>query len=367
MDAGPGDVVTRPPGGRTRRVSVRTALHWVVFAAALGYLAYQVPPLLRAAHAEAGHVGDLHWGWAVAGALLGLAAVAAYGELHRDLLAVGGAHVPGGTVQSITFAQNAIGNTIPVVGGAAGIGYAISRFTRRGADPALASWATLLAGLLTTLSLVALAAAALGATGRLPLLPCLLAVAAVCGGAVALWTAGTHPTVLRAVLLPAFRLSRFIPGQCAVCREHRAADVVGLTDRISTRLSLLRPSRWQWARLLGISVLTWVLDFGDLAASSAAALDRLPWPALVWGFVIVQGSIALQVLPGGAGLAEVGLLGALLAAGAPAGPAAATVLLYRAGSWLLPCLVGWVVYGVQIHLLHARPHRHGLSPAAATG
>jgi uncharacterized membrane protein YbhN (UPF0104 family) len=73
------------------------------------------------------------------------------------------------------------------------------------------------------------------------------------------------------------------------------------------------------------------------------------------------------VLPGGAGLAEVGLLGALLAAGAPAGPAAATVLLYRTGSWLLPCLVGWVTYGVQIHLMRARPHRHRLSPAAATG
>jgi uncharacterized membrane protein YbhN (UPF0104 family) len=185
--------------------------------------------------------------------------------------------------------------------------------------------------------------------------------------AVGLWTTATHPRVLRAVLRPAFRLSRRIPGQCPVCRDGRAADVAGLTERISTRLALLRPSRLQWAQLIAVAVLTWVLDFGDLVASSAAALGQVPWSALVWGFVIVQGSIALQVLPGGAGLAEVGLLGALVASGAAAGPAAITVLLYRAGSWLVPSILGWMAYGVHIHLTLPHPHRHRLAPAASTG
>jgi uncharacterized membrane protein YbhN (UPF0104 family) len=229
----------------------------------------------------------------------------------------------------------------------------------------VASWAVLLAGLMTTLTLVGLAATALAATGRLPRTPCILVAFGTAGTAVGLWTAVTHPQVLRAVLRPVLRSSRWIPGQCAVCREGRMADVPGLTDRISTRLALLRPSRRQWAQLITVAVLTWVLDFGDLVASSAAALGAVPWPALVWGFVIVQGSIALQVLPGGAGLAEVGLLGALLASGAPAGAAAVTVLLYRAGSWLLPSILGWIAYGVHIHRTRARPHRHGLTPALA--
>jgi uncharacterized membrane protein YbhN (UPF0104 family) len=172
--------------------------------------------------------------------------------------------------------------------------------------------------------------------------------------------------VLRAVLRPLLSASRWIPGQCPVCREGRVADLRGLTERISTRLALLRPSRPRWAQLLAISVLTWVVDFADLVASSAAALGEIPWSALVWGFVIVQGSIALQVLPGGAGLAEVGLLGALLASGAAAGPAAVTVLLYRAGSWLLPTLLGWIAYGAHIHLTRARPHRHGLAATVST-
>jgi uncharacterized membrane protein YbhN (UPF0104 family) len=293
--------------------------------------------------------------------------VAAYAELHRELLAIGGTPLPGSTVQSITFAENAIGNTVPVVGGAGGLAYAISRFHRRGADPALASWTVLLSGLLTTSTLIVLAAGALGITGRLPRAPCFLVAVGTGAAAVGLWTAATHPRVLRAVLRPLLRASRRIPGQCPVCRDGRAADVRGLAERLSTRLALLRPSRLQWAQLLTVSVVTWVLDFGDLVATSPAALGGVPWSALVWGFVIVQGSIALQVLPGGAGLAEVGLLGALLAAGTAAGPAAVTVLLYRAGSWLLPSLLGWIAYGVHIHLTLPRPHRHHLEPAVFPG
>ena len=364
MDAAPVSGA-RPVAVRTRRrASLRAALHWAVLAAAVGYLAYQLPPLVRSARAQSDRLGDVGWGWAALGALLGIAAVAVYAELHRVLLAIGGARLPAGTVQSITFAENAIGNTIPVVGGAGGLAYAITRFHRRGAEPAVASWAVLLAGLLTTLTLVELAAAGLAVTGRLPRAPCIVVLVGTAAVAVGLWTAATHPPVLRSVLRPLLRAGRWIPGQCPVCREGRAADPEGLTERVSARLALLRPSRGQWVQLLAISLLTWVLDFGDLLASSAAALGTVPVSALVWGFVIVQGSIALQILPGGAGLAEVGLLGALLAAGAPAGPAAITVLLYRAGSWLLPTLLGWAAYGAHIHLTRARPHRHP-APAVA--
>jgi uncharacterized membrane protein YbhN (UPF0104 family) len=371
MDAGRTDGasrVARPRGGaRTRpRVSLGTALHWVLLVVAVGYLAYQLPPLVRSAAAESDRLGEVGWGWATVGVVLGISAVAAYAELHRQLLATGGTPLPSGAVQSITFAQNAIGNTIPVVGGAGGIAYAITRFHRRGADPAAASWAVLLAGLMTTLTLVELAAVALAATGRLPRTPCVIVAAGTVAVGVGMWTAATHRGVLRTVLRPVLHVGQWLPGQCPVCREGRAADLDGLTERISTRLALLRPSRSQWAQLITISLLTWVLDFGDLVASSAATLGRVPMSALVWGFVIVQGSIALQILPGGAGLAEVGLLGALLAAGAPAGPAAVTVLLYRTGSWLLPTLMGWVAYGAHIHLTRPHPHRHGAAPAVAT-
>ena len=84
----------------------------------------------------------------------------------------------------------------------------------------------------------------------------------------------------------------------------------------------------------------------------------MPWTAVTEGFLVVQASIALQVLPGGAGLAEIGLVG-ILASGAPVGAGAVITVVYRSVSWLLPSLLGWVVYAVQIHTLGPPSDRHG--------
>jgi hypothetical protein len=320
---------------------------------ALGWTAYQLPPLLRAAGAEAGVLATLSWGWAVAAALLGLVAVALYAELHRQLLAVGGARPPAATVQSITFAQNAIGNTVPVVGGAGALAYAVGRLRRHGVDAGLATWAVLLAGVLSFFCLVVLGAGALTATGVLPVAGAAVACAGVVAAAAAAWLLATRPAVLHAVCTPWLALRRRLPVSGPA--DERVADA-GLRARsAAARLRLLRPTGGQWLRLLGLSVLTWVLDFAGLAVASAAVPGGVHWSALVQGFLVVQASIALQVLPGGAGLAEVGLLGALLGSGMGAGPAAAVVLIYRTTSWLLPSVLGWFVYGRQLHPLGRRP------------
>jgi uncharacterized membrane protein YbhN (UPF0104 family) len=103
-----------------------------------------------------------------------------------------------------------------------------------------------------------------------------------------------------------------------------------------------------------VCLATWLLDFGDLTAASAAVPHPMHWSGLVVGYLVVQAGIALQVLPGGAGLSDVGLLSALVASGVASGPAAVTVLVYRACSWLIPAVVGWVAYGVNAHLVEPR-------------
>ena len=337
---------------------MKSVLHWLLVTAALAFVAFQAPALVRSALAGGAQLGDLRWHWVAASVVLGLAAVAVYAELHRKLLAVGGAHLPHGLVQSITFAENAIANTVPVVGGAGSLAYAISRFRRRGVDSALAAWAVLLAGVVDTLCLLALAAIALAVVGRLSVPLAMLLVVMVAAGAVGAWALVTHPAVMHALLRPLLWLGRFVPSRCPQCRSFRSADLTGRTNRVAARLALLRPSAPQWSWLVAVTVLSWLLDFANMAAAGAAVLQQVPWPALVVGFLVVQASIALQVLPGGAGLAEVGLLGILLAVGVAPGPAALTVLVYRSSSWLLPAIAGWVAYGVHIHVLRPRPHPH---------
>lgn len=356
----PTDDRVRSSTTRTRGSVARLVLHWLLVAAALGYFAYQVPQLVLSASAGAGEFAGLRWGWVAAAVASNLAAIAVYAELHRELLRVGGARVSVRTTQSITFAGNAISNTVPVVGGAWAVAYAISRFRRRGVDAALASWAVLLAGVLSTICLIALAAIALGVVGRLPAFGAGAVALAVCAAGVGAWVLVTHRALLRVLLRPILSLGRFVPGQCAICRNRRASDIDRFTDKVSGRLARLRPSPLRWSYLVALAVLAWALDFADLVISTVAALGTIPSAALVLGFLAVQASIALQVVPGGAGLAEIGLLGALRSCGVAAGPAAISVLVYRASSWLLPSALGWIIYGLQIHLIRPRPHRHGL-------
>ncbi len=341
---------------------MKTLLHWVLVGAALAYLGYQAPKLIHSADASRSWLADARWEYVALAVAVNLAAVALYGELHRQLLLVGRVRIPVAAVQGITFAQNSITNTVPVVGGAGAIAYAITRFRRWGADPALASWAVLLAGLLTTLWLLVLGAVGLAVAGWLPPAAAGVVVVAIMVGGPAGWLLLTHPTVMRGFLHPVVRLAAHLPHPCTECRSGWADDMEAAVQRGAARIALLRPGALRWLLLLGIAAGTWALDFAGLAASSAAVLPTVPWTALIIGFLLVQVSIVLQVLPGGAGLADIALLSALSGAGVEAGAAAAVVLLYRAASWLLPSVLGWFVYGVQIHVIRPLPHLHG--PAA---
>jgi hypothetical protein len=119
--------------------------------------------------------------------------------------------------------------------------------------------------------------------------------------------------------------------------------------------------------VIAVAILSWFLDFLTLAASATATGTRVPWTVLVVGFLVVQGSIALQILPGGAGLAEAGLLGVLIGAGVAATPAAALVLVYRLISWLGLSVAGWVVYALAPHTGRSRSVRSLPTVTAAQG
>jgi uncharacterized membrane protein YbhN (UPF0104 family) len=287
-----------------------------------------------------------------------LLSIAVYAELQRRLLAVGGAEVPGPSVQAVTFASNAVANTVPVVGGAAAIAYAISRFHRQGADPALASWAALLAGLVSTLCLVVLGAAGLALAGAVPVGAAVLVALATVALSILGWQVVTHPAVLRHVLTPVLRLGRRAPTSCEPCRAAWADNLVRTADHVTARIALLRPGALRWLWIIGLAALSWALDFVALSTSAYAVLGSVPWDSAVEAFLVVQASIALQVLPGGAGLAEVGLVG-IFASGTPAGAAAVVAVVYRCLSWLIPSVLGWIVYALQIHTLGPASDRHG--------
>lgn len=342
------------PAPRTARRSLhwRSAAHWIVVAAALGYLAWRIPGMV----AQLGHAGTVRWGSLAAAVACSLGALVAYGELHRQLLLVGGFRLRATTVQEITFAQNAVATTVPVVGGAGAIGYGINQFRRRGVDAAVAAWAVLFASLISSVLLIVLGALGLAWAGRIPLLVAISAGAFVSFGVTGCWLLLIHPAALQRGLHLFPKVGRRTPGLCEDCRKTWAERADEVAQRLAAQVGALRPSGARWLVLIGYALLSWAFDFLTLVASAKATGARIPTAVLAVGFVVVQASIALQILPGGAGLAEAGLFSILLGAGVGAASAAATVLIYRVISWLGLSVVGWVVYALQPHAKQAHQH-----------
>ena len=117
--------------------------------------------------------------------------------------------------------------------------------------------------------------------------------------------------------------------------------LVDLVDGIDgARRSLVRPS-WRLIGALGYLG----LDIAALGATFAASGHPLPLAPLVLGYLI--GYLAnLIPIPGGFGVLEGGLAGALIAYGAPPAQAAAAVIVYHVIAFWIPSLGGLLGYAL---------------------
>jgi hypothetical protein len=334
----------------------RTFAQWTVVLGGLGVLVWQLPTLGQEPNRVADELSHLRWGWAAVAAMLGVGALLLYGELHRRLLAAGGARVPGRAVQAINFAENALSTTVPAVGNAAGFVYATHQLRKRGLDVALAAWSLVLAGTVAMITLLVLGLLGLALSGQVSVLIAVPAAVGVALGAWGVWGVVTRPSVLHGCLRAIAWVGRRMLSLCRIRRRGWTTEPDAVAQRMSERIGLLRPTPTQWVAIIVVAALSWASDFLSLSVSIVALGHPVPWPVLVAGFLVVQGSIALQVFPGGAGLAEAGLLGVLLAAGTPIAVALASVLVYRVINWLGLATLGWSVYAVQIHA--SPPHEH---------
>ena len=202
----------------------RAVLHWAVVGAALGWVAWRIPDMVSQLAETGVHLDHVRWGWLLVAVLSGAGALAVYGELHRKLLVVGGVSLPTGTVQGINFAQNAVSTTVPVVGGAGSLGYGIQQLRRRGVSGPVAAWSVLMAGLITSVSLIVIGALGLAIAGELPAIVAVPIAVIVGGGTFGAWQLLTHPAVLR-------RLFRLVPRRWASRAESAA---IRLSDSVAS-------------------------------------------------------------------------------------------------------------------------------------
>lgn len=324
---------------------VHRIAQWSVLGIGIGVLAWQLPGLAGEAGRLRSALAGLRWEWISAAVLCGLGSLAAYGELHRRLLLAGDVHVGVRAIQVIHFAENALSTTLPALGDPAGFAYATYKLHQRGVGGVLAAWSTVLSGVVATIVLLLLGVLGLGATGTIPVFMAAAVVAVIAAGSWACWRVVTHAGLLHRSMRGLAKLARRVP---LLGRGAWAAQPDTTARRVSERIRVLRPGWPQWAAVMVVAALSWVLDFLSLAVTAVAVGAPVRWSVLVVGFLVVQASIALQIMPGGAGLAEAGLLGVLVTSGTPAAEAMAVVLVYRGINWVGLAVLGWLVYVIDI-------------------
>lgn len=114
-----------------------------------------------------------------------------------------------------------------------------------------------------------------------------------------------------------------------------------LTFSVDMRHDLLDLLRRRWSKILFASLGTLLAGFICLwTAATVFAVEGLSLGEALVAFSLVRVVIALSPIPGGVGLAELGLIALLENAGVSVIDATGTTLIYRFLTWFVPIVVG---------------------------
>lgn len=281
---------------------------------------------------------DADFGWVLISAASVALALFAMAEVMRLLLRAAGVRraTPRST-NSLVLAANAWSVSVP-----GGVAFSTALQVRRqlqwGATPVVISWFILLSGALSFLGLAVLAIGALFFLGGAAPVRLVATGAAVLGATALLWWFSRNTALLEGVALPLLRVFNRIRRTPADTDEDKVRDTIRQLTSVE-----LTPGRMILA--FAWSMLNWVADVACLyAAMRAVGADDVSINTVLMAFVFSKVAGFIQATPGGVGPVEAVLTGTLIAAGMVGTDAVATVIIYRLVSFILPAIIGWIVY-----------------------
>jgi putative heme transporter len=355
---------TNSPPPATRPVPARTIggvslgaiwkwARWVLGLGLAGVAIWAVEGRTGELSGASSYLAHLRWGWVVLAAVAEVLSYVSFAALQGQLLNAGETSAGIGTLSGITFAGNAIQNSLPA-GAVLAAAFAYRQYRRYGADEVLAGWVILATAALAGISLAGLAAAG-------------LAVAASRGNAYDLASVIIGVAVLAGLLVLAwfkreffiFHSARVIRlSQRLIHRPHGDPQTV-IADAVA-RLAAVAPNRNQWLVATGYAAGNWVLDCLCLILALLAVGAPIPWGGLLLAYTAAQLATNLPITPGGLGVVEGSMTVALVAFGGGQESTVAAVLLYRILNFWLLLPVGWGAWaGITFR------HRHTPLPKVA--
>jgi uncharacterized protein (TIRG00374 family) len=281
----------------------------------------------------------LDWAWIPAALVVEWTSMASFARAHRRLLRGGGLELQIMSMVAVTYAGNAISVSLPVAGPEVGTAFAFKQYRRRGADAAAASWALAVSGLIASLTFALVIAggaiasrsertSALGLAGAAVTLVLLACV----------FLALRHRVALRLLNRIAARVASWLNRTWM----RSGTEPIPALDSFFEQIASIKLPALYLAEVTLFLLWNWVGDCLCLGFAVRATGAAIPWHALFLAYGAI-GAGVVTLTPGGVGVIEVALSGALVAAGLRGGNALAAVVVYRLISFWLVMAAGWVL------------------------
>ena len=318
----------------------RRLVRSLVMMLTLGLGVHLLLPQLAGLQATGEAIARASWWLLPAVVLLEAASLAAYGRLLLTLLMRAGASVGEGFVQRTVLVGNAVGRALPASTGAA-FALMLDGFRRRGLDPATTGTAMWAASLLSSATLglllpvgavLGMLGGHLGGVGVSTVVVAIAVVAVTAFAPVALHDPDAFADRVGELVgryVPALLRRRLDPDALVAGLRRGAAN---LHDLARDRTVLKVAGAWAAAN--------WLLDVVVVVVLAVTVGHGTPLSAILIAYVVAQFAAAVPLTPGGVGIVETAMIGVLVASGAPAAAATATVLGWRLISHWLPIPVG---------------------------
>jgi putative heme transporter len=327
------------PGGLRR--ALRPWRRWAPVVACvvlLGMAVHAEEPMIAESLRSFAH---LRWWPAALAVAAETASMVALGLMERRILILAGLRLPVGRSVAIAYASNALSASLPVIGSGAATAFTYRRLVSQGATPTLAGWALVLAGAVSNAAFVLIISIGAVVSGNLAAIwaggaGILLTFAVIGVAALAMRRPGARERVSSAAIWTLDRVQHLV--------RRPAGDAAGIVADVTAGLAAFRPNRGDVILAVVSAVRNWTFDLFCLVFSLKAAGVQVPWWGIILAWAAGTGGATLNLTPGGLGVVEAALTGALVALGVPGAPALTAVLIYRAITFWLAIAVGWAIY-----------------------
>ncbi|HEY0936460.1 MAG TPA: alpha/beta fold hydrolase [Trebonia sp.] len=281
----------------------------------------------------------LRWSWLLLAVALEAVSMAAFARMFRRLLLAGRVRHGRGSMLATVYAANAVSVTVPLAGPELATAMLFRRFTRHGADRLLAGWALLAGGVISTSVWFLILAGGGLASGHALATAVTVPAVVVAAAAVAMTATAVRQPRLRASLERYG--ARGLQYTSRLLRRPAANPL--LTVRAWTeRMGALRLPVSGWALASGSALANWLADVGVLAVSVLTVGAAVPWRDLLLVYAAGVAARSLAFTPGGIVITEGAIAVSLTASGLRAPQALAVAVLYRAVSFWLVAVTGWL-------------------------